>query len=438
MLVDFHDVGDDRTDTLDSCGTGRCRAGTDIVDETTKTGDNEPAPELLPGGDEGPRKDRQRIDPPERRALDKALAKRLDRLKQDPWLPNVTVIIDIDSGESFDLLPVREHWIFAGNTKTKAAKFVAQFTAFGQQTDTSTFRAYVLRPKLRKGNPGELAETINRVSADVGKVISKAKQDGLARPIAVFIHVRYDVGFDLWDVHLHCVFDVVSEHSEQFFGRLCSNFSTPKEIVLEKDIGSWVNYSAGWVVDHRDIAEWPAHAVKEFWKIKAVQLLRKGGAFASFCKTLRGKSLRWDQGRVVIEDTPVKAPRKTASHPSRAPNQRGYAVLRIGGQTRRCAIVKRPRRRRRNTDSTARQYSPAMSFVRERMESTTTTGSIPTMPLSRPATSIVEPSGRQSIAMRSRFRRQERLWRTVWPYGNPACLPRPVRRRLATYLPAPS
>lgn len=258
--------------------------------------------------DGGPRPNRRRINPAERRALDQILAKRLDRLGANPWTAKITDMVDVDTGEVFqDVGPRIEHWLFAGPAKQRAAAFNAVFSAFYAQADTSGFRGYVLRTPLKKVPAKGLAKAITAVTQLYGRVLANATRDGLAKPVAVFVHPRWDVELNVWDLHLHCIADVVTGMEDRFFLRLALNFSTPKSIGSAKNMAAWANYSSAWVLDHRDIKKWPDAVVLEFWNLKAPQLIRKAGDLAIFARSIKGKSLGWEGDGVVMED---KKPRQ--------------------------------------------------------------------------------------------------------------------------------
>ena len=287
-------------------------------------------------------RNRRRIDRPERRALDRALALRLDRLGAKPWTDKITDMVDLDTGEVFpDVGPLIEHWIFAGPAKQRAAEFNAIFSGYCAQADTSQLRGFVLRVPLEKVAPGSLEDAVKKVARLYGRVMVNAKRDGLAKPVAVFVHPRWDNELGVWDLHLHCIVDVMPEAEDQFFLRLARNFSTPTSIDNIKSMPAWANYCATWVVDHRDIKNWPDKAVLEFWNLKSPQLMRKAGDLVAFAGTLRGKVLRWERDRVVIEEKePRQARQNGREHPLRSSRQVGYAVVKIGGRKRRCAIVR--------------------------------------------------------------------------------------------------
>lgn len=376
-------------------------------------------PEDASSGGGAPRPNRRRIDPPERRALDQALALRLDGLGADPWTAKITDMVDVETGEAFhDIGPLIEHWAFAGPAKRRAAAFNAIFTAYHAQADTSGFRGYVLRLPLKKAQPGTLDDAIRAITQLYGRVMANAKRDGLAKPVAVFLHPRWDSDLGVWDVHLHCIVDVMPGKEDPFFLRLALKFSTPKSIGEVKNMASWANYCATWVLDHRDIAKWPDEAVLEFWDLKAPQLIRKTGDLASFASTIRGKAIRWEDGRVVIEDKePPQTRQDDRGHPSRSTQQVAYAVVRFGGSTRHCAIFRYKRPERDRPEQKQAEGVPS----RARMYPTTTTGPIPSTP-------IRDRTVRQEAR---RLRRQMTLWETIWPWGTPERPPGPIRRRLA-------
>lgn len=381
--------------------------------------DHPPQSELPPVPDsEVPRPNRRVILPPERRARDHKLALRLDQLGENPWTAKVTDMIDIETGKTFhDLGPLIEHWIFAGPAKRRAAAFNAIFSAFHARTDTSGFRAYVARLPLQKAKPGTLADAIKAITKRYGRMMANAKRDGLAKAVAVFVHPRWDNELGLWDVHLHCIVDVQPGRDDPFFLRLAMNFSTPKSIGKARNIASWANYCAGWVVDHRDIANWPDHAVLEFWGLKAPQLIRKAGDLAAFAATLKGKNLRWEDDKVVIEDKDRPTTRQDArTHPLRSPKQVAYAVVRLGGCKRKCAIIR--------YDRVVRERSAAdkgdVSLARAHVYPTRTTGSIPS------TGSALQGRGEN---MR-RLRRRLALWERIWPWGTQVRPAGPIQRRL--------
>lgn len=367
------------------------------------------------------RRNRRPIDPPERRRRDANLALRLERLGADPWTTKVTDLVDIESGEAFlDVNPLIEHWLFAGPAKQRAAAFNLAFSAFHAQAGGSGFRAYVLRLPLAKAAAGSLGSAIKAMAALYGTTMDNAKRDGLAKPIAVFVHPRWDLKLGVWDLHLHCIADVMPGMEDRFFLRLATKFSTPKCISDIENMPAWANYSSAWIIDHRELSKWPDSAVLEFWNLKAPQLIRKAGDFAAFIRNNRDKSFRWEGDKVVMVDKEPRQRRQDArGHPSRGNQQVAYAEVRIGGRRRHCAILKHDREDRVaivDPDSTTSQDAP--SGVR--VKPTTTTCPIPSTP-------VRDHSPRQQ---ERRLRRRIARWETIWPWGTPQRPPGPIRRRL--------
>lgn len=271
---------------------------------------------------------------------------------------------------------------------------------------------------LRKAPQGTLADAIKAITQQYGRVMANAKRDDLAKPVAVFVHPRWDNGLGVWDVHLHCIVDVMPGKDDPFFLRLALNFSTPKSIGEVKNIASWANYYATWVLDHRNIATWPDTVLFEFWNLKAPQFIRRTGDLASFAATTKGKAIRWEDGRVVIED---KEPRQTRQddqgRPSRSSQQVAFAIVRFGGRERRCAILRYDRPERDRPEENYGAGEPSRAW----MYSTTSTGPIP-------STTIRNHTTRQEARS---LRRKITLWQTIWPWGTPERPPGPIRRRLA-------
>lgn len=264
-------------------------------------------------------RNRKRIDPPERRVLDLALAKRLDDLGADPWTTKVTDMVDLQTLEEFhDLAPLREHWIFSRPAKQRAAAFNAVFSAYEAQTNASGFRGYVLRPAPAKAELGALAKVLREIAQTYGRVLANAKRDGLARPVALFVHPRWDQTLEAWDVHLHTIVDVVPGMEDKFFLRLAMNFATPQDVGEIKNVSAWANYCSAWVVDHRDVGNWPDEAIIEFWNLKSPQFIRKAGDFADYARRVRRKEIRWEKDRVVVaEKDPAQVRPTQALHPLR-------------------------------------------------------------------------------------------------------------------------
>lgn len=380
-----------------------------------------PEEEAVPEGD-GPRPNRRRINPPERSALDQVLAQRLDRLGANPWTKKVKTMVEVSTGKTFwDVSPRIEHWLFAGPAKQRAARFNAMFSAFHAQADTSGFRGYVLRTPLKKVPLGGLAEAITAVTRLYGRVLANATRDGLAKPVAVFVHPRWDTELNVWDLHLHCIADVVQGMEDRFFLRLALNFSTPKSIGSTNNMAAWANYSSAWVLDHRDINKWPDAAVLEFWSLKAPQLIRKAGDLAVFARTIKGKALGWKGDRVVIADKEPRQKRQDGrGHRLRSSQQVACAEVRIGGRRRRCAIFSYDRQEARRSAGCPEPSSSADSSSRAWEKPATTTGSIP-------STTVRGHSARRDAR---RLRRRIALWETIWPWGTPEHPPGPIRRRL--------
>lgn len=441
-LVRFENVSDHCIDKIDSRGAVCDVAWHGRMDKNLSDGSAEAvAVEPTFGESNSVRNRRRRIDRSERRSLDNDLADRLDRLGMDPLLPNITTLTIMHTGRSFDLIPTREHWAFSVTAKAKAANFVTQFMAFQQHADTSTFQSFVIRPAGRKGGMGELMETIQRVSSDYSNVMTAAVKDDLAQPVATFIHVRFDTILKMWDVHLHVIADVKPTHSEQFSRRICKRFSTPKKIEPLKNVGAWANYCATWAIDHRDIQKWPDDALLELWNIRGVHLLRKGGEFAKFCRTLKGKTINRVGSGVVIEDKPHKPPKTLRRKAALDLEQVGYAVMRISGESCYVAIHRRPRVPRERLDIALKDTEAG------HRESTTNTAPISTRSDIGHARTLEIPLVKNSSAVRFSLRRALCLWLKIWPcsrqmprvvMNDDPRLPRPVRRRISMNCPSPS
>ena len=384
--------------------------------------DNDPPEYWAVADGDGPRPNRRRINSPERRALDQALAQRLDRLGASPWTKKVKTMVEVSTGKTFwDVSPRIEHWLFAGPAKQRAATFNAIFSAFHAQADTYGFRGYVLRTPFEKVPLGGLAKAIKALTKRYGRVLANATRDGLAKPVAVFVHPRLDTELNVWDLHLHCIADVIEGMEDRFFLRLALNFSTPKSIYEIENMAAWANYSSAWVLDHRDIKNWPDAAVLEFWNLKAPQLIRKAGDLAIFARAIKGKALGWKGDRVVIADKEPRQKRQDGrGHPLRSSQQVAYAEVRIGGRRRRCAIFSYDRQEARRSAWRREPSRPAVTPSRAWKKTPTTTGSIPSTPI----------RGHSALRDARRLRRRIALWETIWPWGTLEHPPGPIRRRL--------
>jgi hypothetical protein len=100
--------------------------------------------------------------------------------------------VDIATLERFVTNPLREHWLFSKTAKERGATTVATFAAYAVQASTANLRAYVLRPEFRKARAGELAAIIKKLAKVYGRVMTNARKDKLGKPVAVFVHIRWD------------------------------------------------------------------------------------------------------------------------------------------------------------------------------------------------------------------------------------------------------
>ena len=149
-----------------------------------------------------------------------------------------------------------------------------------------------MRPEGEKVPLGGLDEGRRNLNRRFSDVMSNAEKAGEATVIAVLVHPRWDETLSAWDLHIQFVADVAPGKENQFFSRLCRNFSTPHEVERVKSIGAWVNYCANWILDHREIPKWRDEAVRELWSLKSVQFMRKRWQILGVLQKKQGQEFR--------------------------------------------------------------------------------------------------------------------------------------------------
>lgn len=289
--------------------------------------------------------ERRMIDQ-ERRAVDKATAKRLERAGIVCRPPHETVLVPETSGREIAIDETLERWSFAAHGRRRASEVAAAFDLFRETADLTGLRHVCLRPKAKKGHLGELASELARFSKDYNRWVGKLVTAGIIRPLLAVIHVRFDEINELWDLHAHCIWLVKDCHLDVMYFRLQTKFA---DFWVEKDKikkpGALVNCASG-IVDYRKIKKWSNEALVEFWSLSRPRFIRPAGEFAKFRNAIKDYRLVRQGAGVMLVPKGKRPARETSSQPVSAPAQPrvvGYTHVSIGGEKVRCAILKRPR-----------------------------------------------------------------------------------------------
>lgn len=280
----------------------------------------------------------------QRRAVDRRTASVLERAGLDPRPPHETALRVVETGARIVLEEYRPRWVWAGCGHARASEVALNWDAFQATIDLSSLRHVRLRPKGHKAQPGQLASELARFSRDLDRHVGRLVTSGLVQTLLTSIHLRYDTGRGVWDIHAHCMWLVDDENCARVWSRLEEHFFDPwheKEHIRQP--GALANYILYRSVDHHSIDAWPSYIVTELWNLQRAQLHRCSGLFAAFRRDMSHRKLRRVGSAIVIEDRRPARPRPVVGD-EEAPRDDGvvaYTVARIGGQATLCQVERR-------------------------------------------------------------------------------------------------
>ncbi|GJD78506.1 hypothetical protein [Methylobacterium gregans] len=354
-----------------------------------------------------------------------------------------TILVAVATGTAYLVNETRERPLFATLARRRAAAMALSFDAFAQGRDLSHLRLVGLRPAKCKARPGTLAQALSDFARVYDRRVGRLVTAGMIKPVLSVVHIRYDVAHDLWDIHAHALWDVRDDKVEAALMDLGVKFFDKwiDEDKVERP-GAAANYCASRVIDHREIMAWPEEAILELWNLPRVRLMKPAGEFRRFRGTLKGKVVRREGNRIVIEDRPDPGPRRKASKRPGQTMEAGRVVAmtkaRVPGGKTLCAVVKRPRTENR---ADGIEGSPAASSrAREDLASGEYRhNSPPANPTPRDLLSPgslapnVSPASRPVRAARkaTKVLPPRKAWMVkAWPPGPIGRLPRAIARRL--------
>jgi hypothetical protein len=289
---------------------------------------------------------RIKLNDDEKRSIGLRIAKRLERLGEDPWTPNVTTMVDLEvqRGRQFVLSSAQERQLMPATAAERAAEMAISFDLFKQTHDLKNMRHVVLRPVASKVEVHELEARLKLFSDDLSRHIGRLVTDRKVEPILTTIHITFCKTTKKIDLHAHTTWIATDDDHRAARQAIACKFSCfwsePKEI---RNPGAVVNYMATWVVDHREAVEWPDEVLLAVWRLTKARMVRPAGAFAKFRATMKDKRLvRNADGSVsAIDIQKRRLPSSTSV--TNADGFRGFARIKLGQISRLCAIFDRKR-----------------------------------------------------------------------------------------------
>lgn len=253
----------------------------------------------------------------------------------------VLVDVDIDLGRVFRRAGVREKWVFSSIAAERAATYAGSFDLFAKTANFDGLRHFVLRPLRKKIALTDLDDGIRKLSDDYDQHVGRLVSKGLIEPILCVIHVRYDPVLGLFDLHAHCIWRVRSTNVDAVHMGIQTKFSTvwmdSKRI---RNPASLVNYLVSWVVDHRQLPDWPKDAILALWRASRPRLIRAAGDFAEFRGNLGDHRIVREGGTVQAIPVRKRPARKNVGGASpKTGTVVGFVQARLQGTLRWCAIA---------------------------------------------------------------------------------------------------
>lgn len=329
---------------------------------------------------------RERILPTERKRLDRQMVQRLQSLGQIAVRSSnrVLVDVDIDLGRVFRRTGTREKWVFSSIAAERAAGYAGSFDLFAEKANFEGLRHFVLRPRGKKVAAADLEDGIRKLAGDYNQYVGRLVSKGLIEPILCVIHIRYDSALGLFDLHAHCIWRVSPTNVDAVYKGIQTKFSTvwmdSKRI---RKPAALVNYLVTWVVDHRQLPDWPDDALLALWRASRPKLIRPAGAFAEFRGQLGDHRIVREEG--TVKAIPIQkrpASRSAGGAPPKTGSVVGFVRAKLHGKLRWCAIAAvngRDRLNRRQINGIVAQSTRANRKA-ARAYPTTTTGLTPFSP----------------------------------------------------------
>ena len=279
--------------------------------------------------------------PTERKRLDRQMVQRLHFLKQIAVRSSnrVLVDVDIDLGRVFRRAGVREKWVFSSIAAERAATYAGSFDLFAETANFQGLRHFVLRPLGKKVAVKDLKDGIQKLADDYNQHVGRLVSKGLIEPILCVIHVRYDTELGLFDLHAHCIWRVSQTNVDAVYKGVQTKFSTvwmdSKRI---RSPAALVNYLVTWVIDHRQLPDWPDDALLALWNLNGPQFIRPAGDFLKFRQRLGDHRIVRANG--AVQAIPVRKRPASAKVGGVAPKTGtivGFVRAKLQGKLRWCA-----------------------------------------------------------------------------------------------------
>jgi len=253
----------------------------------------------------------------------------------------VLVDVDIDLGRVFRRTGVREKWVFSSIAAERAATYAGAFDLFAKTANFGGLRHIVLRPLGKKVALAELDEGIQQLSDDYNQHVGRLVSKRLVDPLLCVIHARYDAATGLFDLHAHCVWRVSSDNVDAVFQGVQTKFSTVwMDTKRIRKPAALVNYLVTWVVDHRQLPDWPDDAIRALWNASRPKLIRPAGDFLEFRRTLGEHRIVREGG--TVRAIPIRkrpASKKVDGPPPKTGAVVGFVRAKLRGKLRWCAIA---------------------------------------------------------------------------------------------------
>jgi hypothetical protein len=277
-----------------------------------------------------------------------------------------------------------------------ALLYAASFDLFAAKANFDGLRHFVLRPLGKKVAAADLEDGIRKFAGDYNKYVGPLVSKELIEPILCVVHVRYDLALGLFDLHAHCVWRVSPTNVDAVYKGIQTKFST---VWMDKkrirNPAALVNYLVTWVVDHRQLPDWPDDALLALWRASRPRLIRPAGAFAAFRGTFGDHRFVREGGTVkAIPVAKRRAKRKTGGAGPKTGAVVGFVRARLHGELRWCAIAAvngRDRLSRKQISNIVEQSTLAKRRAKPSYP-TTTTGLTPFSPGPLPQAAQMTPS----------------------------------------------
>lgn len=258
----------------------------------------------------------------EREAIDENTVKRLTKLGRQPLRDREEILVDtvVEPGVVYEVEDeTANRWIFAESGAQRARRYHAAMKAVSSECEALTLRQFVLRPLGARPGPGELQESLKRLSEAYDKRFgylvrprkaptkggnSASRTSPLVAPLLSALHLIVDEA-GAFDPHLHVMCCVSESDLPDVLAYLRKHFLlTPESGALLVTPSRFAYYMASHVLPYASLKAWPDSHLLAFWDLPRRRFLRPAGRLAAYFAAQKKKPKRKTKSKKARPDAP--------------------------------------------------------------------------------------------------------------------------------------